>query len=221
MVAPHPPRHRVMTTLKMAAASALLGLTAAGCMTGPRPSFDDDQPSVAPTGDAAIDAVLDRLDSVSVEQFTAGYSILTRLGGLESSATVVQADNSRRSITVNDIRFLDGTGPVATCNLTADECEATINDARISDLQIGHDFYAANIARRLRVDAGRKIGNARAHDETFAGQAAVCADVPVSGGTKIYCALDTGPLAKYDGNDVLIELTTFSADPDESAFATS
>lgn len=221
MVTPRMPRHRVTTALRALVMIALFGVVAAGCMTGPRPSFDDDQPSVAPTGDAAIDAVLDRLDDVSVEQFTAGYSILTRLGGLESTATVVQAADSRRSITINDIRYLDGTGPVATCNLTTDECEATINDARVSNLQIGHDFYAVNIAQRLRVDAGRKIGDARGHAETFAGQPAVCADVPVSGGTKIYCALDSGALAKYDGNDVLIELTSFSPSPDESTFATS
>jgi hypothetical protein len=42
----------------------------------------------------------------------------------------------------------------------------------------------------------------------------------VSGGTKVYCALDAGPLARYDGNDVVIELVTLSATPDESKFTT-
>ena len=48
----------------------------------------------------------------------------------------------------------------------------------------------------------------------------MCADVPVSGGTKVYCALDAGPLARYDGNDVLIELIAYDETPDESLFAT-
>ena len=140
------------------------------CGTGQRPSFDADQPSVAPTGDPAIDEVLDRLDRVDLQQFTASYTILTRLGGLESTATVVQADNSRRSVTVNNVRYLDGTGTSATCNLTTDECEAVINDARTSDIQVTHDFYGTSVARRLRVDAGRRLDNARGYQSTIAGQ---------------------------------------------------
>ncbi len=191
------------------------------CATGPRPSFDADQPLLASTGDPGIDAVLDRLDAVGLERFTAGYTILTRLGGLESTATVVQADNSRRSVTLNDVRYLDGTGNAATCNLTTDECEATINDARTSDIQVTHDFYGSSIARRLRVDAGRRLDNARAYESTIAGQTATCADVPVSGGTKTYCALDSGVLARYDGADLVIELVTVSDVPDETQFATN
>ena len=203
---------------------ALAGITAlllAGCATGPRPSFDADEPSQQATGDPAVDAVLERLDRVGVEQFTAAYTILTRLGGKESTATVVQADNSRRSITINDVRFLDGSGTAATCNLTTDECEAAINDARVSDVQITHDFYGSSFARRLRVDAGRSLSPARGYTESIGGQSATCADVAVSGGTKVYCALDSGPLARYDGNDVVIELVTVSPTPDESMFATS
>ncbi len=94
-------------------------------------------------------------------QFTNDYTILTRLGGIESTATVVQADNSRRSITINDVRFLDGVGTSTTCNLTTAECEAIINDARVSDLLLTHDFYGSSFARRLRVDAGRSLSPAR------------------------------------------------------------
>jgi hypothetical protein len=201
--------------------SALATLALAACATGPRPSFDADEPAQQATGDPAVDAVLERLDRVGLEQFTADYTILTRLGGLESTATVVQASDSRRSITINAVRFLDGTGTSSTCNLTTAECEAIINDARVSDVQITHDFYGSSFARRLRVDAGRSLAPARGYAETIGGQPAVCADVPVSGGTKVYCALDTGPLARYDGNDVVIELVAASATPDETKFATS
>jgi hypothetical protein len=191
------------------------------CATGQRPSFDVDQPALEPSGDPAIDAVLDRLDDVGLQQFTADYAILTRLGGLNSTATVVQADESRRSITVNDVRFLEGTGTSATCNLTTDECEAVINDARVSDLQLSHDFYGSSMARRLRVDAGRRIDDARGYEITQAGRQALCADVPVSGGTKVYCVLESGVLARYDGADLLIELTAINDVADETKFATS
>lgn len=201
--------------------TALAALTLTACATGPRPSFDADDPAEQATGDPAVDAVLDRLDRVGPEQFTAGYTILTRLGGIESTATVVQADNSRRSITINNVRFLDGVGTATTCDLATAECEAVINDARVSDVQVTHDFYGSSFARRLRVDAGRSLSPAVGSVETIGGQPATCAAVAVSGGTKVYCALDTGPLARYDGNDVLIELVTFDPTPDESQFATS
>lgn len=211
------PRHARGRTALLAGAVMLL----AGCMTGQRPSFDSDEPAQGATGDPAIDAVLGRLDSVRVAEFTAGYDVLTRLGGIESTATVVQADNSRRSITINSIRFIDGTGTSATCDLTTAECEARLNDARVSDLQLTHDFYGSSAARRLRVDAQRAIDGASGYEIVQGGHPAVCADVPVSGGTKTYCALESGALARYDGNDLVIELTSFAPDVDESAFATS
>jgi hypothetical protein len=190
-------------------------------MTGQRPGFDDDQPLQAATGDEAVDAVLDRLDDVAPEQFTADYEILTRLGGLESTAKVVQADNSRRSITINEVRFLDGTGTESTCDLTNGECEAVLNDARVSNLLLGHDFYARSFAQRLRVDANRRIGDTNGYQITQADRQALCVDVPVSGGTVTYCALENGPLARYDGNDLFIELISITDEPDESAFTTS
>ncbi len=209
---------RSALTVALAATTTLV-LTA--CATGPRPSFDADDPADQATGDPAVDAVLQLLDGVGIEQFTADYTVLTRLGGLESTATVVQAGNSRRSITINDVRFLDELGAEATCNLATAECEATINDARVSDVQITHDFYGSSFARRLRVDAGRSLSPAAASTDTIAGQPATCASVPVSGGTKLYCALDSGPLARYDGNDVVIEVVSYDPTPDESKFATS
>lgn len=219
---PLAPPHRLRGALHVhqLLAAGLAALVLGSCATGLRPSFDPDEPAQTATGDPAIDAVLERLDRVDVGQFTADYSILTRLGSKQSTATVVQAETLGRSITINDIRFLDGFGSVATCNLATAECEQVLNDARVSDVQITHDFYGSSIARRLRVDAGRSLAPARGHTETIAGQWATCADVAVSGGTKVYCALDTGPLARYDGNDVVIELVAVSPSPDESKFDT-
>jgi hypothetical protein len=208
-------------TVRILAISAVAALALGACATGPRPSFDADEPTQQATGDPAIDAVLERLDRVGLAQFTADYTVLTRLGNKESTATVVQAENNRRSITINDVRFLDGSGTVATCNLITAECEAVINNARVSDIQITHDFYGSSFARRLRVDAGRSLAPAVGSTQTIGGQPAICADVPVSGGTKAYCALDSGPLARYDGNDVLIELVTLDPLPDQSKFAAS
>ena len=79
------PRHRRAVgarTSRTVVVAVLGALALAACATGPRPSFDADEPMQQATGDPAIDAVLERLDRVGIEQFTADYTILTRLGGL-------------------------------------------------------------------------------------------------------------------------------------------
>ncbi len=204
-----------------AVALAFLVASLAGCITGQRPSFLEDQPVNAETGSDAIDDVLARLDSVALAEFTADYDILTKLGNRTSTAQVVQASPDRRSVTIDDLRFIEGDPQPATCDLTSGECQASIDDARISDIGVTHRFYAEDFARRLRVDANRRIGEPVAYTITAAGLPALCVDVPVSGGTKVYCAIEAGPLALYDGNDVNIALTRYSDVHDETAFETN
>jgi hypothetical protein len=191
-----------------------------GCFTGERPTFEDEVPAQPSTGDPNVDAVLERLDSVPVARFTAEYDVTTRFGNIESEAVVVQAADGRRSITINDVRFVIGDGTDATCDLTADECEASINDARVSDIGVTHEFYAASFAARLRADANRRVSDTQGYTEALAGQQITCVDVPLSGIVRSYCALDSGPLARYEGNDLLIALTAISDTPDESKFQT-
>lgn len=196
-------------------------LALAGCLTGQRPSFDETEPSPELTGNADIDAVLELLDTVSEARFTADYTILTKLGNVTSTAHVVQDDPNNRSITINNVRFLYDGASVATCNLLTGECEATINDARVSDVSVTHEFYGRSFAQRLRVDAARRVGEPVGHTITQADQQALCVDVPVSGGTNTYCALSNGVLARYDGNDLFIEMTAYGDFVDETAFETS
>jgi len=198
----------------------LAGVMLAGCFTGQRPSFEPTEPLPTATGNADIDAVLERLDSVSQSVFTADYNILTKMGNVTSTATVVQARPDRRSITINNVRFLYDDAAVATCDLTTAECEATINDARVSNVSLGHEFYGQSFAQRLRVDAARRVGEPSGYTITQADQQALCVDVPIQGGTVSYCALDNGALARYDGADLFIEMTSFSDVVDETKFAT-
>lgn len=213
-----------MAAFRLPYRAALVGLVVAGsallsgCFTGERPSFESEVAFAAETGNEAVDAVLERLDRSRLATFTGDYDILTRLGGGESTAHVVQDGPGRRSVTVNSIRFVVDGDSAATCDIVADECEASINDARISDVISTHDFYADSAARRLRTDADRRILEPVGYEITQAGQPALCVDVPVTGGTVAYCALESGPLARYDGSDYFIEMTSYSDTPDESAF---
>jgi len=196
--------------------SSLLVLVTSACFTGERPSFGCS--AGESTGRTEIDDVLNRLDCVAPSVFTADYTVLTRLGDITSSAKVVQTLDGRRSITINDVRYLYDAGSTATCDLVSDTCEAVINEARTSDVLLSSEFYAQAMASRLRVDADRRIGDPVASEQTFGGQSALCVAIPVTGGTKTYCALASGAIALFDANDLLIELTDYSPTPDEAAF---
>ena len=214
-----PATRRRASLFVIAAASLLL----AGCFTGERPSFEDeDAVPTEPTGNDEIDAVLGLLDSVDNAEFTAGYAIETKFGDLSSTGLVVQAAGQRRSVTVDNdarsVRFIVDGADERTCDLTTAQCEASLNDARISDTQLPHTFYGPAFAARLRADADRRIADPRTYEKSIAGQEAQCVDVDVSGGTKTYCALPSGALAEFVGADVTIELTSYSPEPDTTKF---
>lgn len=195
-----------------------------GCFTGERPSFEDEQAESPSTGSDAVDVVLRRLESVDSAQFTSSFLIDTKFGTLRSTAEVAQAPGRRLSVTVqNDavyVRFVADGGDERTCDLTNAECETSLNDARISNTQLSHRFYGPSFAARLRISADRRIGDPVASQRTIAGQPAECVDVPVAGGVEVYCALESGVLAFFEGADVTIELTGYSPAPDESLFET-
>ena len=95
-------------------------------------------------------------------------------------------------------------------------------------------FFDLGVAQRGEVlwnsDAGfghQDVHRSRISDEAahvrwsyqVGGQPAQCVSVPVSGGTKVWCALECGPLASYQGPDVVITLTSFAPAGDEALFA--
>jgi hypothetical protein len=204
--------------------TAALGvlIVLSGCFTGQRPSFTS-EPFAAgsPSGDAAVDEVLSQLDAVNTGPYTAAYTVLTKFGNTTRPASV-SVDADRRSVTVGDVRFLSTINSAQTCLLdTSDPCSSSLDPARISDTQITPDFYASDAAKRLRRSAQAKIGSTIPHTEQIAGQSATCVDVPVPGGTSVFCALTNGPLARLDDGAVAINLTEYEPEADESLFTTS
>lgn len=191
-----------------------------GCFTGERPTLAEEAVLGAPVGDPASDEVLARFAELPASTFTARYEITNNFGPVTRDATVVQTADGRRSITIGEVRFIIEPGRSLTCRLGTDRpCDTRIDDAAVSDLQVTHQFYGRSAADRLRVDAERRVGPTEVFDAEFAGIEARCVTVPVSGGSKVYCALPEGALASYQGPDVLIVLTGFEPSADESAFA--
>lgn len=203
-----------------AAAIALLILLS-GCFTGQRPTLTTEPfPPGAPSGDPSIDQVLTQLDADSNGPYTATYTVLTKFGNSTKPASVT-VSAARRSITVGDVRFITASGASQTCILgSSDPCSSTIDPARISDTQITPDFYGTDAAKRLRRDAVDRIGTPVSHVDQIAGQSATCVDVPLTGGTAVFCVLPNGPLARLDDGAVSITLTQYVPAVDESLFAT-
>jgi hypothetical protein len=194
---------------------AAMTVLLSACFTGERPRLVEGATS---TGDAAADAVLNRLEVAGDAAFTGDYEVVTKFGDVTTPATVVQAGPARRAITIGDVRFIVDGADTATCDLGSDSCSTTIDAARVSNLQLTPDFYAASPAARLRRDTEQRAGPTRASSETIAGQPATCVVITTTEGESTYCALDSGPLARLEAADLSIELTDYSPTPDESQF---
>lgn len=196
----------------------------AGCALGPRPTLQPDER----VDDAAIEAVLEHLDGALRATFTGTYVVTPSLAGATPAEVTVHHDGSagegRTKVVVNRpdggvVEYVDLGGELRTCQGGFSECVAGYDEARISDLSITSSFWGVNAERRLSTDADRDIADAEAGTESIADQPATCATVTLSEGVATYCALDAGPLARYVGNDVTIELTAFDGSVDQAVFA--
>ncbi|MDP2292016.1 MAG: hypothetical protein Q8M22_12565 [Actinomycetota bacterium] len=200
-----------------AVALVLSTLVLTGCFTGKRPYFNDDPfPAGAPTGYAEADAVLAKLDAVTPGPVTAAYSVLTKFGNTTSQAVAV-LDSGSRSVTIGNVRYVQTPTESVTCTEDGSvPCTEGLDAARVSDIGITIDFYAAEAATRLRRDARAAIAPPTASSLNVAEQVATCVSVPLAGGVAMYCALDDGMLAKLDDGDVAINLTLYGALADNS-----
>ena len=154
--------------------------------------------------------MLAKLDAVTSGPATAVYAVLTKFGNTTNSATVV-LDSSRRAIDIATTRFLDTGGQRYTCTIdttthAVTECSNGYDVARISDVGVTIEFYAAEAATRLRRDAAARLTDAVGGQDVIANQDATCVTVTLDGGTAIYCVLANGMIAKLDDGDVLITL---------------
>ena len=190
----------------------------AGCFTGERPHLAD---APAETGDSAVDAVLERLDQSRTATFTADYDVLTRFGGLQTPATVVQAAADRRSITVGDVRFIFDGATTATCLLDTAACSDTIDAGQISDTQLAPDFYGTSAAARLRRDADARLDATTGSTEVIAGETATCVAIPLPNSAVDLLRPRQRRAGPLDAADVVIELTSYATEPDEAQFARS
>ena len=198
------PHQRRRDHRRNAALVILITSLAAACATGPRPSFEAEKLNEDP----AIALVLERLDRASFVNFVATYDIdPSSADSRQRQATVRQLDGRRR-VTIGPVDYMTDGEISRTC--ISGNCVDFIDEARVSDLNITHQFWGSSFRSRLELDAARNLADGRGSVETIAGHPSVCVELPVIGGNVDYCALDAGILARYFGADVSVELTSFS-----------
>lgn len=202
-----------------AAAAALLG----GCALGPRPTLTDERL----VDDAAVEAVLDRLDKADDVTFTATYTVQPALADSTPAEVTVRATPERARVTFavgGDVvvEYSDTEGEQRTCAAGLTECVAGFDQTRISNLAVTHAFWGTSAVDKLRADADRIQADATSdgppQNVALPDLPFVCAHVPTGSSEVVYCALDAGPLAYYLGADVTITLTDFEATVDPAAF---
>jgi hypothetical protein len=188
-------------------------------MEGERPYFEQSPTAVGTsTGDPNIDSVLALYDSVGSAVFTAGYQATVVLTGRPSTVAAAQIEPTQRSMTVNDVRYITDNTGTRTCSVSAGTCTPVLNAAAVSDTGVTPEFVFGDIAKRLRRDANARIGPTTLSTVEIAGQQAACVDVALSGGTKQYCALADGVLARFVGADVIVDMTSYQPTADPALF---
>ena len=179
-------------------------MTLSGCVTGERPTLAE-RPET--TGDSAADAVLALLDQSRTATFTAGYDVLTRFGGLQTPAAVVQAAADRRSITVGNVRFLVDGAATATCFLDRAPA-APPSTPGGSATPSWRQLLGSSAAARLRRDVDARLdattGSTQGHrrrDRHVRGDPGPDSEVDL-------LRAGQGVLARLDAADVVIEMTS-------------
>lgn len=196
-----------------------------GCMTGERPTLAGDTVPERST-DGAVAAVLTLLEDPprGQEPLVARYDVLKKFGNVSSEA-VLARDGERTSVTVGDVRYLDGPDGRQTCLLPSGSCSDGFDETKVSDTLTVSTFATESAVTRLRQDARNAIGPARPFQRSVAGAIdtldGTCVEIDVTGGTTYWCALAEGVLALQDTADMRAELVglTTGTPPDESWFS--
>ena len=195
----------------------------AGCFTGQRPSFEPTEPSLEPTGNADIDAVLERLDSVSECACSPRTTtILTKLGNVTSTATVVQArpgsplDHDQQRAVPLRRRLRRHLQPDHR-GMRGDD-QRRPGQRRVGQPRVLRQELRPAPARRCRPAGRRSTRATRSRRPVNKRCASTCRSPAEPTAT---ARSSNGVLARYDGNDLFIEMTAYSEFADETAFETS
>ena len=94
------------------------------------------------TGFAAVDAVIDRVNSLGGTPCTPPIMTSSRrFGDVMTPVRASQSGVSRRSLTIGDVRYLIDGSSTRACTVSTGDCIDTIDASRVSDVQMTPDFF--------------------------------------------------------------------------------
>lgn len=227
--------------MRLAARSPLLaaglGLTLviglAGCFTGERASIDPNQskpdvteapidtaPTVSgPSGPQTAASLATLFGKPATGPETATFELRPTTQS-EPITAVVTRDATRTVVSIRDVQYRSDENGPSTCRRTTKVCTRGFNAQPVSDLNITAQFWGPSVRQELRSPTlASRIGPVKTSNETLAGQAALCIDVPGPQVTDRYCALSTGMLAQKTTARVVITLVTYAATFDETLWS--
>ena len=205
------PLHRWLTVTLL----FILVFAGSGCMTGDRPSLAES----TSTGNADVDSVLTRVGQLSAARYSAHYDVLVRYGDVTTAVSASQSEGDRRALTIGDVRYVVHGQVTKTCTMSTGACVGRIDPARVSDFMMTPDFFGTSLIARIRLDVSRAVGQPMVTTEEIQAQQATCVAIPVADGATTYCVLDNGVLARLDAPDLVVTMTSYSAEIDEMLYA--
>lgn len=193
----------------------LLAVAGSGCATGSRPTLAEE----TTTGYPAVDGLLDQIQQLSSARYSARYDVLVRFGSTTTAVSASQSDGDRRSLTIGDVRYVVHGSITKTCTVSTGSCIGTIDAARVSDVQMTPDFFGTSLIARVRLDATRAVDEPVTTTEDIEGQSATCIAFSMTDTTTTYCVFDNGVLARLDAPDLVVTMTGYSTEVDESLYS--
>ena len=206
----------------------VLGLT--GCFTGERASIDSTASMPANT-EAPVDTEPEATGSTGPKTAASLASLFGKPATGPETATfevrpttqsepitaVVSRDATRTLVSIRDVQYRSDENGPSTCRRTSNTCTRGFNAQPLSDLNISAQFWGPSVRQELRSPTlASRIGPVTTSNETLAGEAAVCIDVPGPQVTDRYCALSSGMLAQKTTARVVIALVSYSQTFDET-----
>lgn len=200
-----------------------LAVVLGGCGVGTRGALTP-EPT---TGSADADAIVALLPAGDHAVFTAEYAVSVPMTGVSTTATLAQADDGSRGVTIGDTRFVfprfSDRRDARTCAVSTGRCSNGLDAATTSDTMLGPTWASVGLRARVRTDLAAATDTPRVSDDTIAGQSVRCLEIPLTpNGTtdtvwSQYCVLDSGVVARIARADVVVELTDLRVEADSDA----
>ncbi len=191
-------------------------LLLAGCALGQRPTLEAPEvpTPTGPVGDAQVDALLDRMATMSTGTFSATFS-LTHDG--QTTAAEVNRQPPITAVAIGSDRFYAGGNRELSCN--GSSCADGIDADLVTRVGWEPTFFSDDAAADMRAAYSARTAEPSFSTRESPAGPADCVTIALAAGSDIYCVAASGMLTYADGPGGTIVLDTISEQVDAAAVA--